>query len=482
MRRFFQMAAAVVVGAAMANGAWATMFGPTDAPVDRVIQNLKERVQANPDDPAAYYTLARAHYLAFYTKLTIIPIYNRTPRAERGAQRRGAPVQRGSRRGARAGIQEGAVLDTPAHWQTAAEYFLANRHDSLMRARAVELALQQMGVATRAEATAIDRLRFEHLMNAHIDEMKRTNWQPAQLDEVELLAHAQAALENFKTAIRLQPEDAVYRLGLAALYEQYVEFRPGRNTPEPAELAAITLDMALQEYFRAFSMKIDEDRAREFQPAMGLQQLVSYEAGQRYAELIRGKQGRLTPQELDQLQQVRTGVAAMDKIPRRGITPIVLSLEPSAGLAELVDDKAAVEFDVDGDDVVERWSWVRPETGVLVWDPEHKGEITSGRQMFGGVTWWLFFRDGYEALDTLDDNRDGRLAGGELIGLAVWFDRNSNGKSEPGEVVPIERLPIASLATHYDGMDGISPRASLGLTLDDGRTLPTYDWIAQRTE
>ena len=45
--------------------------------------------------------------------------------------------------------------------------------------------------------------------------------------------------------------------------------------------------------------------------------------------------------------------------------------------------------------------------------------------MFGSVTWWLFFSDGYRALDTLDDNRDGRLTGSELSGIAVWFDRNT---------------------------------------------------------
>jgi hypothetical protein len=66
--------------------------------------------------------------------------------------------------------------------------------------------------------------------------------------------------------------------------------------------------------------------------------------------------------------------------------------------------------------------------------------------MFGNVTFWIFWRDGYEALRALDDNGDGVLSGAELHGLALWSDVNGNGVSEPGEVIPVEALGIASLS------------------------------------
>ena len=50
-----------------------------------------------------------------------------------------------------------------------------------------------------------------------------------------------------------------------------------------------------------------------------------------------------------------------------------------------------------------------------------------GLQLFGSVTWWLFWEDGYAPLAALDDNHDGRLEGAELKGIAIWFDRNGNG-------------------------------------------------------
>ena len=80
-----------------------------------------------------------------------------------------------------------------------------------------------------------------------------------------------------------------------------------------------------------------------------------------------------------------------------------------------------------------------------MWDPGHTGVIKDGRQLFGSRTWWIFFRDGYEALSVLDDNRDGRLTGGELEGIAVWVERNGDGASQAGEVLTLEEARIESI-------------------------------------
>jgi len=137
-----------------------------------------------------------------------------------------------------------------------------------------------------------------------------------------------------------------------------------------------------------------------------------------------------------------------------------------------------VRFDLDGDGIVERRPWVKPTAGLLVWDANSDGKITSGRELFGSVTWWLFFTNGYRAMDLLDDNRDGLLAAGELKGIAVWFDRDSDGRSDGGEIVSLDSLGIAAIATRPTGRDGQSPMHDAGIRLKDGRTLPSYDWIA----
>jgi len=94
------------------------------------------------------------------------------------------------------------------------------------------------------------------------------------------------------------------------------------------------------------------------------------------------------------------------------------------------------------------------------------------------VTWWLFFSDGYRALDALDDNRDGKLADGELAGISAWFDRNSNGRTDEREVVTLKELRIASVATGAASRDGNCLMNENGLAFHDGRTVPTYDWVA----
>jgi len=97
--------------------------------------------------------------------------------------------------------------------------------------------------------------------------------------------------------------------------------------------------------------------------------------------------------------------------------------------------------------------------------------------MFGNVTFWIFWRDGYEALRALDDNGDGVLSGAELHGLALWSDVNGNGVSEPGEVIPLEALGITSLScTSQRHASGIEWNPT-GVGFKDGTTRPSYDWI-----
>ena len=137
-----------------------------------------------------------------------------------------------------------------------------------------------------------------------------------------------------------------------------------------------------------------------------------------------------------------------------------------------------VAFDLDGTGRKQHYGWVRPDTAILVWDGDKTSKVTSGRQLFGSVTWWLFFNNGYQALATLDDNHDGQLSGTELNGLALWFDRNENGISDPGEVIPLSSTPIASIMISGTMQKGNTVFHQNGIRLQNGLTLPTYDWVA----
>jgi hypothetical protein len=164
------------------------------------------------------------------------------------------------------------------------------------------------------------------------------------------------------------------------------------------------------------------------------------------------------------------------------VSPMLVSLDGCRSLDELVTPNLTVPFDLDGDAIDELWPWIAPDAGWLVWDPNHRGEITSGQQLFGSASAWLFFEDGYRVLDALDDDRDGELRGAELAGIAAWFDRDTDGVSDRGEVVPVEELGIVTLRTTATLRIGASPANLCGVELADGRVLPTFDWVLAPAE
>jgi len=162
----------------------------------------------------------------------------------------------------------------------------------------------------------------------------------------------------------------------------------------------------------------------------------------------------------------------------RAVTPILVPLTEGARLGELVDADAGVTFDLDGSGLARQWGWITPKAAWLVFDPNGTGQITSALQMFGNCTFWIFWRDGYEALRSLDDDHDGVLRGTELRGISLWQDRNGNGVSEPGEVKPVADFGITAISCASEiGAGGVAWSPS-GVTFADGKTRPTYDWIA----
>jgi len=163
---------------------------------------------------------------------------------------------------------------------------------------------------------------------------------------------------------------------------------------------------------------------------------------------------------------------------RRWITPVLVPLEQVVQFDELVNPEAAVGFDLDGSGLPRKWGWITPKAAWLVYDDAGSGQITSALQMFGNVTFWIHWRDGYAAMSSLDDNGDGVLSGEELRGLALWQDRNSNGISEAGEVRPVETFGIFSISCRSQTYSAGMSWQPQGVRFVDGSTRPTYDWIA----
>jgi tetratricopeptide (TPR) repeat protein len=178
-----------------------------------------------------------------------------------------------------------------------------------------------------------------------------------------------------------------------------------------------------------------------------------------------------------EIATLKSHVNQMNSLPR-WITPLVVPLHDDVALRDLMDPKVRVLFDADGSGIPRRWTWIRPRAGWLVFDRHGKGRITSALQGFGSVTFWLFWRNGYEALRSLDDNGDGTISGRELQGVAIWNDENANGVSEPGEVRPATSWGIVALSCAHvvsDDAPTLAAWSPTGVTFTDGRTRPTYD-------
>ena len=296
------------------------------------------------------------------------------------------------------------------------------------------------------------------------------------------------ALDNLTVAVKEKPKDAQSHLTLGCAYEDGLALlsKPDvskiaisskskfgiQTVSSPAELtklASIWRARAAREYLRAF------DLANTSKPEGGIGPSLVEEAGNYYIHI-----GDIDSAAVNRITvlRVKASVARSERIPR-AVSPVIFSPHSGATLSRATQPTNTVAFDLDGTGRPQQYSWLRPDTGILVWDPEHTGRITSGRQLFGSVTWWIFWQDGYQALAALDDNADGRLSGLELREIGVWFDRNSDGISEPGEVVPAIGYGIAAISCRSTGTESGMLASRTGIRMASGATFQSWDWVVK---
>jgi hypothetical protein len=413
-------------------------------PYDRLIANTEAFIREHPNDPQGYYTLARMHYFTFVNRIPFVP--TRKPD--------GLPP-------------DNVALD----WQVD-DLLSELRHN-----QALQIVLEAWGYATRGEVPLSRWSEFDAEVQNKEQELKDQGWKPEYLDTGKVLAHAGAAVDNFERALDLDPGNGLYYLSLASLYDEYSSYTANANiTDHPRQLACVTVPKIRVTYYLAYRFSIESDRNRTSKPTWGLQELVSYEAGTAYLRLATEEPAIA---DTNSTAQIKGDVAKLESLPAGSIriTPIIFSTREHGSVVDLLDPNMHVSFDLDGTGRNAQWPWIKPSTGLLVWDPQNKGEITSGRQLFGTATWWLLFPNGYAALDALDDNRDGSLSGSELRGIGVWFDKNGNGHSDPGEVQPVTDFGVQAIRTRSTGSDHGMPMNAQGIVLKNGTVVPTYDWL-----
>ena len=286
------------------------------------------------------------------------------------------------------------------------------------------------------------------------------------------------SIREYNRAVELDHKNAIYWLGLGWMLEQGARFATQVDAPfldRPARVPARGwLENALSAYRRAYSLDRGKDLAVRSRNPEILDTFIGLEGGKGILRILSRRQ--MTGSEKVEAAGIRSSIRKVEALPT-WITPMIFTLNAASAPETLLDRALTVPFDLRGDGRKRQWTWVSPRTGILVWDPLKTGKIVSGRQLFGSVTWSMFWQDGYAPLAALDDNRNGWLEDKESEGIAAWFDRNGNGVCDSGEVVSLADLGITRIAVHPSGrVEGMLANPH-GLQRKDGSFLPTYDWV-----
>lgn len=181
----------------------------------------------------------------------------------------------------------------------------------------------------------------------------------------------------------------------------------------------------------------------------------------------------------------------------RTSSPIMLDLDGDGALAVTGSSTAkerhaqngfvsegSVMFDLDGDGRKERIEWMAGD-GMLVDDRDGgasaaaagNGEI-DGKRLFGDEGGR--YANGYQKLQALDVDQDGRLSGAELDGLSVWVD-DGDAILEAGELKTLAELGITEIATGMtEALNASGERLMRSTFVQNGETKTSEDvWFAQ---
>jgi tetratricopeptide (TPR) repeat protein len=267
-------------------------------------------------------------------------------------------------------------------------------------------------------------------------------------------AHLEAAVKLYAEAVKLAPDDQRAQLGYGWLLSQ---------TDKKADAIAVLRKVVEKAWDKEKDLK-----------TLGLGgHTITGEGGEYLVALLDPEKDKA------EIATLKERVAQMKNLPRP-ITPIAVPLRAGLTAADLEDRNASVTFDADGTGLRKKWTWTTKDAAWLVHDPKHTGKVTSALQLFGNVTFWLFWETGYDALTALDDNRDGQLTGAELESLSLWHDANGNGIAEPGEVKTLAEWGIVSLSCQFERDAKHPDRIAFskpGVTFKDGSTRPTFDLV-----
>lgn len=111
------------------------------------------------------------------------------------------------------------------------------------------------------------------------------------------------------------------------------------------------------------------------------------------------------------------------------------------------------------------WPEKGTDVGFLVYDKNKDGKITFVSELFGdNVHSSKPYENGFERLKEFDSNKDGKIDKKDKLfnKLAIWIDKNANGMTDPGELIPLkDKVVEIDLKYVHKGVTAIADRAEL---------------------
>ena len=443
---------------------------PTAWPVERMVANLERTASENPDDAQAHYELGRIHALAFTLEANELGIWMSEPLQPVGSLEQRWHYGRDKKPG-----------DTPSPEALRRHVVQGLTHLQRALQLAPERAEIHLSLAHHDEHAAhlADDFDTQGLFRLPQIRLRREVGEAIQRN-IEALGSDKSSAR--RRAMRELQSREQFLAALERLHRETASSNRYRSEAARELLRRFWIEQAIHHYRLATDLALPVDLQRESLPMAyldgnGLARLASHEAGRAWIRLVE-ERDPVDDRETQALAATKAALEKLEDLPPPGmITPLVVSFAPHTRLADLLLPDHRVLFDLDGNGVEEAWPWVRPEAALLVWDPEHEGRIRDARQMFGTASAQLLFANGYRALASLDDDGDGWVEGNELEGIALWFDRDSDGLSDPGELAPAREFGIVALATSASATEGPSLVSPCGVRLEDGRVVASYDWV-----
>ncbi len=480
---------ACLIGVAvlLAHESHAMFISPSPAPLNRLIANTQRYIAQNPTNPRGHYTLARLHYLAFVRESDLVDVYfydeeqglpgvtqffmdpdMAKPRQETTDQSKAAHLHYEAQRIVleEAGFESMRAFHSDLEKRY--EFVYTNSNRSAIEAE----------VKKKMEQKSQTRTKLFEKIQQKLAELKQANWTPRPLSEEDLNHHVASALNAFNQTIKLDASHALALHGLASLKEQHLSYLDETKAQSLKEMEPLDISDLLENYYMAHKYAFAQDKKLETKPMRGIGTLVSFEAGNAYLRIYKNMTDRTTFKQKYRASIVRSNIYKIKQLPpSRTITPIIFSMENNASFSDLLSSTKVVQFDLSGYGAGHLWPWIKPSTSILVYDPDGHGRTTSARQMFGNYTFEIPFDNGYQALSILDDDGNRELTGSELSAIAAWNDINSNGVSDPGEVIPVKDLGISGISVDFRTRSDRFLGHQTGLRLEGGSTLPTWDWL-----